>query len=58
MAMVVGCIWAIYPLVYYLVSARSRYCYAVFQLQVLLLCPRPDIAARRRRCGGGLKDCR
>jgi hypothetical protein len=36
MALVVGSIWVIYPLVYYLVSAQSRYSYPVFQLQLLL----------------------
>ncbi len=36
MALVIGCIWLVYPLVYYLVSAQDRYSYPVFQFEVLL----------------------
>lgn len=36
MALVIGCMWLLYPPVYYLVSAQARYSYPVFQFQVLL----------------------
>jgi hypothetical protein len=53
-ALAIGCVWLFYPLVYYLVSAGTRYTYPVYQFQILFwACALAHVAGSRLCAAGG-----